>query len=175
MASYGQPRWTRRTLVLPPSGVRVISTSVDQGGIGWSGSSHPKVNTTLLIGDDFHEVTDSRVLPWPSTLNPPPTRGSSSASVPIRPDVLSRIGEEGEDRCRAGVDHDLARQFSHQWFLSLVRPIRPGLAVDPDLRSGSSRNSRRRSIWSWLARVETAGPVTTFDDQGGFPQDAEML
>ena len=175
-APSGSPRCTRRTLVLSPSGIRVISTSVEPAGMGWSGSSHPKVNTTLVFGHHLHELAHTR----DASLGPAPGR-------------RRRPGDRARPRCpsigRGGPDRSGRGRWWPGWHPSpSPASVQPWLV--PFSRSADSARSCRRSRLpvqyssrnssepvhlSVVGPVQAAGAVSALDHQLRLAQDTEVL
>ena len=103
----------------------MISTVVEPGGIGWSFSSQPNVKTTFSFGDHLDELARGLVLT--ADEHPVDAAGArvdlGDGAEPF--DVPVGFGEEGPDRLRGGVDHDLTDELGHRCLLCLVGRPRP--------------------------------------------------
>src|ERR1035437_3751296 len=165
----------RRTLVLSPSGVSVISTSVLRAGIGWSGSSHPKVNTTLRSDTTSTNSPTPGCLPWASTRYTPPARGSSSASVPIH--RMCWEGSVRKGKMVAGLASITTSRVSSAISVSFLSFGRFGQGLQLLQTSGPVLIEKlaESDHLGLVGPVEPPCPVAALDDQFGLPQNAEML
>jgi hypothetical protein len=73
---------------------------VEPAGMGWPGSSHPKVKTTFSSGTTSTNSPTPGCTPSAMTRYRPPGTGFEFGLGAHPQDVLDRIGQEGEDRGR---------------------------------------------------------------------------